>query len=771
VRTVLRLLGLLAAITLVVTAIDRLLPAPPLAGRLTAVAPGVTATAEVGDFVVALVGERPRDVALEVRPLADPDRLAFASLPGEAFVAAAGTTTTWHVDRGHVTFDEDVVRRLPDQTVDEVDARPGRFAVSGRVTGSGDDAAAYVLAIEAAGDGRLRLTVDLTDTGPDVADTGPTTGPSTGRPPLDRTVLSLAADPDEAVLGLGEQFTHLDLKGRVVPILTREQGVGRGAQPLTLAADLTAGAGGDWTWTYSAVPLAISTRGTAVLVEDTHVARFDLSVGRRTTIDVWRGDGATVQLVDGPDPRTLLARTTAVTGRMRPLPTWLDDGLVIGLQGGTEVVRDRVARVQAAGVPLAAVWLQDWVGQRTTSFGDRLWWSWTLDRERYPGWEQLVDDLAADGIRVLTYANPFLAVDPPPGTGRRPLYEEARDAGHLVTRPDGSPYAQDQGEFDAVLVDLTDPAAWAWYRDVLVEEVAGVGASGWMADFGESLPFDAVLHAGDPVELHNAWPVLWAELTREVLEASGLADDGVAFLRAGGLRSPEHATLFWLGDQLVDFSDEDGLGSAVTGLLSGGLSGWTLNHSDTGGYTAIRTPVASWVRDRELLQRWFELNAFGVVLRTHEGNRPRDNHQVDDDAATLTHAAAMTRIFVALAPERRRLVEEAAVTGTPVVRHGWLVAPDDPRAAGWDRQLFLGDDLLLAPVTRAGATEVRIDVPAGRWVDPWTGAVLVGGPEVRISHPAPIGRPAVLVREGRPVADLLGPELLAPAARPGPGQP
>ena len=772
-RMLVRLAGLLLFVTLAVTFVDRLVPDPPLVGRLVAVPAdpvGAVDTAglaggdpvRIGEVEVAWIGEDARTWYLEARPVNDPDRIAFATVPGTAFVSAAGTRTQIEVTQGHVTFDEQVLRRLPDQTVDRVHRGEGQLEVSGRLLGDGTEpAVTYRLVLAAAGDGRLALSVDLDDPGQTAMhDTDPGTDPATI--PLDRTLVTLAADPDAAVLGLGAQFTHLDLRGRRVPIVTREQGVGRGAQPLTFGADLTAGAGGDWTWTYSAVPLAVTTSGTAVLAEDTEVARVDLTVPERTTIEVWRGDGALLQLIDGPDPATLLARTTAVTGRMRSLPDWVHDGLILGMQGGTEVVRERLAQVRGAGVPVTAVWLQDWVGQRTTSFGDRLWWSWTLDEQRYPGWNELVAELAADDIEVLTYTNPFVAVDAPPGTGRRDLIGEVRDAGYLVTRPDGQPYAQDQGEFDAVLIDLTNPAAWDWYLDVLVDEVAGVGASGWMADFGESLPFDAVLHDGDPHELHNAWPVLWAELNRQALEAAGLGEDGVAFHRAGALRSPEHATLFWLGDQMVDWSDEDGIGSAVTGLLSAGLSGWTLNHSDTGGYTAVVTPIARWVRSEELLARWFELNAFGPVLRTHEGNRPADNHQVDDDPASLAHAAAMTRVFVALAPERRRLVDQAAATGLPVVRQGWLVVPDDPRAPGWDRQLFLGEDLLHAPVTRPGVDRVRIDVPEGRWVDPWTGQVVEGGHDVRVRHPAPLGRPAVLVREGSAVAELLGPELLDP---------
>ena len=728
-----RLVLLLAGITLAVVGVRALLPPAPLADRISALE--ATGAATVGDFEVAMTGSHRRDARLEVRPTDDPDRLAFASVPGAAFVGAAEIATTFDESLGHVTYEERPRRRLPHQTVTDVVTGPDALHVHGHLHGDGETA--YTLSVTAAGAGRLRVAVELDD------DT------------LDRTVVALAADPDAATLGLGEQFTHLDVTGRRVPVLTREQGIGRGAQPLTLGADLTAGAGGDWSWTYSAVPLAISTDGTATLVEDTAVAWIDRRARGRTVVEV-RGDAATLQLVDGPEPATLLARTTEVTGRMRPLPAWVDDGLILGVQGGTARVREIVERVEDAGVPLAGVWLQDWVGQRTTSFGQRLWWSWTRDRTHYPDWEALVDDLDDRGVAVLTYVNPFLTPGVPEGQDdRRDLFAEAAAAGHLVEHPDGGPYLQDQGEFEAALVDLSDPDARAWLRDVLVEEVAGAGATGWMADFGEALPFDAVLHDGDPDDWHNHYPVAWAELNREALDAAGLGEDGLAFHRAGALRSPAHATLFWLGDQTVDDTDQDGLGSAVTGLLSGGLSGWTLNHADTGGYTAVQTPVFSVVRDRELLDRWFELSAFTVALRTHEGNLPDANHQVYDDADTLAHAARMTRLYRALAPLRRELVAEAASTGMPPVRQGWLVVPDDPRAPGWDRQLFLGDDLLVAPVTTLGAETVRVDVPEGEWVHPWSGERIRGGHDVTVRLHAPVGWPAVLHRAGSPVAELL----------------
>lgn len=61
-------------------------------------------------------------------------------------------------------------------------------------------------------------------------------------------------------------------------------------------------------------------------------------------------------------------------------------------------------------------------------------------------------------------------------------------------------------------------------------------------------------------------------------------------MRSGSTFSQSVTPLFWLGDQLVTWDEYDGLASAVIGLLSSGLSGFTLTHSDIGGYTALKFP-------------------------------------------------------------------------------------------------------------------------------------------------------------------------------------
>lgn len=44
---------------------------------------------------------------------------------------------------------------------------------------------------------------------------------------------------------------------------------------------------------------------------------------------------------------------TSVTGRMRGLPEWTQQGAVVGLEGGTRNVTEIVDRMYEAGVPMA----------------------------------------------------------------------------------------------------------------------------------------------------------------------------------------------------------------------------------------------------------------------------------------------------------------------------------------------------------------------------------------------------------------------------------
>jgi alpha-glucosidase len=350
---------------------------------------------------------------------------------------------------------------------------------------------------------------------------------------------------------------------------------------------------------------------------------------------------------------------------------------------------------------------------------------------------------------MLTYINPFLSHE----DGHNTLYREAASKGYLVSNADGTPFLNKNTNFTAALVDLSNPDAREWIKGVIKKNmIDDTGTSGWMHDFGEAMPFNGRIASGDPAAFHNQYPVEWARVAREAIEEAGREDDILFFDRSGYSRSPVHATAFWLGDQLQSWDEYDGIKSAVVGLLSSGFSGYSIVHSDTGGYGALKfavggTTIPVIARSPELFMRWMELNAFTAIFRTHEGLDPAISAQFDTSEETKAHLKRFGLVYKALAPYRKAVVAEAASFGTPVVRHLFLHYPDDPNTYGLRFQFLLGSEVMVAPVVDRGATSVEVYFPTGdEWTDLWTGIDIgIAGDWARVQ--APLGRPGVFLRK------------------------
>jgi alpha-glucosidase len=526
---------------------------------------------------------------------------------------------------------------------------------------------------------------------------------------------------------------------------------------------MTAGAGGDRHTSYAGVPHYITSKLRSLYLDSYEYVTFDMRRGDRVQVQIFAGNLGG-HILNGSSPQELISAYTAAIGRMRPLPEWITSGAVVGMQGGTDRVRTVWKQLQQYNTPVTAFWLQDWVGQRVTSFGKQLWWNWEVDSGRYPGWDALISDLDKSGVRMMTYISPFLVDVTEKGNSKRNLYKEAEAKGYLVKTGEGQAYPIKTAAFNAGLIDLSNPAAYDWMKGIIKEQVIGAGAKGWMADFAEGLPYESVLYSGEPAgSYHNRYPEVWARLNREAIEEAGLGGEAVFFTRAAYTRSPGYSTLFWLGDQMVSWDRNDGIKSAVTGLLSSGLSGFSFNHSDIGGYTTINNPVMNYHRSKELLMRWMELNAFTSIYRTHEGNLPDANVQFYTDNDTLQQFSRFAKVYAAWEPYRRQLVQEAAASGLPVVRHPFIHYPSDPETYRIQNQQFMvGSEFMVVPVLDEGQLKVRAYLPAGEWVHVWSGqrfGDINKGLYVEVD--APLGKPAVFHRAGSAAGEKFTSDLKA----------
>lgn len=78
---------------------------------------------------------------------------------------------------------------------------------------------------------------------------------------------------------------------------------------------------------------------------------------------------------------------------------------------------------------------------------------------------------------------------------RRNLFEEAKELDILIKDKKGKPYMVPNTAFDVGMLDLTHPHTASWFKEIL-QEMVDDGVRGWMADFGEGLPVDALLYSG-----------------------------------------------------------------------------------------------------------------------------------------------------------------------------------------------------------------------------------------------------------------------------------
>jgi alpha-D-xyloside xylohydrolase len=494
----------------------------------------------------------------------------------------------------------------------------------------------------------------------------------------------LALGVGETLYGLGERFGPLVKNGQVVDIWNADGGTSSEQA-------------------YKNVPFYLSSTGYGVFVDTPAHVSFELGseVVSRNQFSV-EGHELTYYVIDGPTPKDVLTRYTGLTGRPARVPAW-SMGLWLSTSFTTDynepTVTSFVDGMASRDLPLS-VFHFDCFWMRQFHWCDFLW-----DPEAFPDPAGMLQRLKERGLRISLWINPYIAQ-------RSVLFEEGREHGYLLKRPDGSVWQWDLWQAGMAIVDFTNPAATEWFRSKL-QALIDLGVDCFKTDFGERIPTEDVVWSdgSDPRRMHNYYPHLYNAAVFDLLRDNRGEGDAVLFARsatAGGQQFPVH----WGGDCESTF---EGMAESLRGGLSLAASGFGYWSHDIGGFEGTPDPA--------VFKRWVPFGLLSSHSRLHGSGSYRVPWAFDEEAVDVLRR--FTKLKLSLMPYLAMVASDAHTAGTPMMRPMVLEFPEDPAVAYLDRQYMLGPDLLVAPVMSAEG-EVRFYLPEGTWTELLTGERVAG---------------------------------------------
>lgn len=532
--------------------------------------------------------------------------------------------------------------------------------------------------------------------------------------------------------GAGQRFSFFEMSGERVPLWISHGGNADGAQSTNeIAAPFFWTPDGWGLWAQG------DARGEMTFAQNNE---------RDDAINVMR-ESAELQLrFYTGTPQRIVSQYTAESGRPRwTPPDWMWTPMVWqDSDTSTDSVRALVNGMRERDIPLGAVWLDNpWDAGKG---------SFDFDPNRFDDPDALIEEVHAQGVRFIVWMSPFMTGD----------YESfAEERGWLVTgtREDGNDatYYPTRG-IDPHL-DFTHPDAVDWWRGQL-ENLIARGVDGLKMDrCEEDLSDSSAWFNGLPNrDNHNGYCGRYHRTAYEAF-IDQRPDGDFVLLARGGWSGGAQWTGHWAADNL-SVSGELGLVQALRSLLSLSASGFPYNGADIGGYAGTRQDLGEdgprlGLPGEATYVRWTQLGALSPVMQTDVPPWWVTQRAVD---SYRRYAELHNR----LVPYTAHYARQAIETGVPIVRPMAYAFPDDDQAASYPDQYLYGDHILVSPIVSVAlelfAVAKPVYLPAGTWVDFWTGD-RVEGPGVR-TRLYPLDEMPLYVREGAQLPDGVSADAL-----------
>jgi alpha-glucosidase len=542
-----------------------------------------------------------------------------------------------------------------------------------------------------------------------------------------------------AYYGLGDKPTGLNLRGRrFVNWGTDTYGYPREADPL-----------------YKNIPfyhVLQQCMAHGIFFDNTFKAHFDFAAERADVASFGAAGGElNYYFIYGPSLLEVTEAYTRLTGPPPLPPLW-----ALGYHQckwsyfPESNLREIAQGLRARRIPCDAVYLDiDYMdGYRC----------FTWHPEHFPEPKRMVQELAADGFKLVVIIDPGIKVDP-----NYAVYKEGLENDFFCRRADGPLMRGSVWPGACHFPDYTRPEVRAWWAGLFEGLIQDVGVRGIWTDMNEPAVFERGTfpddvrfgYDGQPAshrKAHNIYGMQMARATTAGAARFNYPNRPFTLTRstyAGGQRYAAG----WTGDNVATW-EHLWLANVQCQRLS--ISGFSFVGSDIGGF--IETPSG------ELYVRWLALGAFHPFFRTHSSGDHGDQEPWSFGEPYTSLARQFIELRYQLLPYVYTAFWQYSTHGTPMLRPLTFLDQHDPETYLRTAEFGFGDHLLVCPVTEAGATGRLVYLPKGEWYYYWTDERQAGGREVWAV--ADLARIPLFVRAGavlpmQPVLQYVGEKPVA----------
>jgi len=500
-----------------------------------------------------------------------------------------------------------------------------------------------------------------------------------------RATFAFHASSNEKIAGTGERFAPMNLSGRTL-VLENADALGVNNRRC-----------------YKNVPFYVSSRPYGLLILTSAHTRLSLADISTRVNQASIEDGLVdLFVIGGKNVERILHNYRLLTGFPHEVPLW-SYGVWMGRMTyfTADETRQVAARLRKESFPCDVIHVD-------TGWFDKDWiCDWEFSPRTFPNPEEYLKEMRSNGFRVTVWQLPSVSV-------QTELYAPALEKKFIASKNKNVSSFSNFGDGGrAATIDFTYPDAVEWYQGLL-EKLLRMGVAAIKTDFGETIDMEANYEGMDARLLHNLYTLLYQKAAFEITER--VNGKGIIWARsgwAGNHRYPVH----WGGDSACNW---DGMAATLRGGLHLGLSGYAFWGHDIAGFHGSPNFMNSWPSDK-LYMRWTQFGVFSSHIRYH-GTSPREPYEYPAIADIVRQ---WWNLRYALIPYLVEQGKQIVNTGLPMIQALIFHHEDDPICWHIDDQYYFGNDFLVAPIMNdQGIRDVYL--PAGKWIDFWTGDVLEG---------------------------------------------